>query len=149
MLKSRYTAYCVVFLPAGIILTLFGLYKIISNYLVMKKNYVLISAKITNYEKEVRYRRYGKSVYYYPTLQFEYEGHTYVVRDPNGLSEEARDGFEKYVGDTAEVRVPENDPYSAMLNYEQSLYRKYKDGAVCIAVGLLCIFASVMLMFAM
>ncbi len=143
---ARSPASNVIVLFMGLVLVGLGLYNIISHYLLLRKPYDLVNGKITSYEKEIHRVKYHKTVYYFPTLEFEYNSRTYTVRDPNGLREDAKDTYEKYVGDTVEVRVPRDDPYSAMLNLSASINKKYKEGALYLGIGLFVVFVSVSLM---
>lgn len=132
----------VILLLMGLVLVGLGLYNIISHYLLLRKPYDLVSGKITSYEKEIHRVKYHKTVYYFPTLEFEYNKRTYTVRDPNGLREDVMDSYEKYVGDTVEIRVPRDDPYSAMLNFSASINKKYKEGALYLGIGLFVVFVA-------
>ena len=144
-LRSRSKSVIVLFL--GVILLGNGLYQIIFHYLKMRKSYTLVNATLISVDEVIHHRRYGKYVIYHPRFEFVYNGQTYNVKDPNGLTNVAMERFEKYAGDTVEVRVPVEDPCSAMLNYKPSLNREYIEGVKLTVIGIISIAVMIMIIF--
>ncbi len=129
---------------SGTILIIIGLYFIvngirkIATHLHMRKTqYTIVSGKVTNWDKKVSHVKLSKKTEYFPTLAFTYEGREYSVKSKTAFGEETMTAFTTASSeDRFEIRVPINNPYDAVPNYELDRNEKLREGLWALGFGL-------------
>ncbi len=111
-----------------------GVRKIISYLHVRKTKYTIVRGKVTSWDKKVSHVKLSKKTEYFPILEFEYEGTAYKVKSKRSFGEETMTAFDLASKESRfEVRVPLDDPYDAVPNYELERNEKLYSG-LCVSV---------------
>lgn len=122
---------------AGLYFLYAGLKKVISHLRMRKTQYTIVKGKILSWDKKVVHIKLSKKTEYYPTLDFTYGGRPYTVKSKNSFGEETMGAFELASKEGRfEVRVPVDNPYDAVPNYELDRNEKLYAGLCGAVFGL-------------
>lgn len=113
----------------GLCFLVSGIKKIATHLHMRKTKYTIVSGKVTNWDKKVSHVKLSKKTEYFPTLAFTYEGREYTVKSKMSFGEETMTAFAAASNeDRFEIRVPVNNPYDAVPNYELDRNKKLYEG---------------------
>lgn len=121
-----------------------GISRIISHLHVRKTKYTIVRGKVTSWDKKVSHVKLSKKTDYFPILEFEYAGTSYKVKSKRAFGEETMTAFDTASReDRFEVRVPVNDPYDTVPNYELERNEKLYAGLCVSLFGLFLVCVGV------
>ncbi len=121
----------------GLMFLYSGVRKIIAHLHVRKTKYTIVRGKVTSWDKKVSHVKLSKKTEYFPILEFEYDGRAYKVKSKNSFGEETMTAFDAASREERfEVRVPVDDVYNAVPNYELDRNAKLREGLWALGFGL-------------
>ena len=129
---------------SGTILIIIGLAFIVNGiknlalHLKMSRTqYTVVHGKIITYEKKDRHVKLSKKTDFYPVMEFTLNGNTYKVKSKMSFGEETMGAFAKASDEGRfEVRVPKDDAFGAIPNYEMNRNEKLFAALWSIGFGL-------------
>ncbi len=121
----------------GLCFLLSGIKKIATHLHMRKTKYTIVSGKVANWDKKVSHVKLSKKTEYFPTLAFKYEGREYNVKSKMSFGEETMTAFAAASKEGRfEIRVPVNNPYDAVPNYELDRNGKLYAGMCAAGLGI-------------
>ncbi len=116
----------VILIILGIVFVLFGILSFRQNIKLNRDTFISLYAKISDISKEKSsFRSRSQSVYYFPILDFKWNGYDYSIKSSTGISvrkkHEIPDGNNFAIGDTVKIRIYENNVNTVIIESEHTL----------------------------
>ena len=119
-----------------------GIKNLVQHLKMTRTEYTVVHGKIITFEKKDRHVKLSKKTDFYPVMEFAYNGNTYKVKSKMSFGEETMGAFAKASDENRfEVRVPKDDIFGAIPNYE--LNRNEKLFAALWSIGFGLFFAVI------